>query len=48
MMSTKFMGIMVIKIGNERRLSKPLHLDQEAFWVALGINPSEFIKLESG
>jgi len=27
MMTTKFTGIMVIKIGNERRLSKPLHSD---------------------
>ena len=44
MMTTKFTGIMVIKIGNERRLSKPLHSDQEAFLVALGINPSWFIK----
>jgi len=44
MMTTKFTGIMVIKIGNERRLSKPLHSDQEAFLLALGINLSWFIK----
>ena len=44
MMTTKFTGIMVIKIGNERRLSKPLHSDQAAFLVALGINLSWFIK----
>ena len=48
MMTTKFTGIMVIKIGNERRLSKPLHSDQEAFLVALGINPSSFIKPQPG
>jgi len=44
MMTTKFMGIMVIKIGNERRLSKPLNLDQEAFLIALGINPTWLIR----
>jgi transposase len=44
MMTTKFTGIMVIKIGNERRLSKPLHPDQEAFLMALRISPSRLIK----
>jgi len=44
MMTTKFTGIMVIKIGNERRLSKPLHSDQKAFLLALGINLSWFIR----
>ena len=48
MMTTKFTGIMVIKIDNERRLSKPLHSDQEAFLMALGINPSWLIKPQSG
>ena len=48
MMTTKFTGIMVIKIGNERRLSKPLHSDQEAFLLALGINLSWFIKPQPG
>lgn len=48
MMTTKFMGIMVIKIGNERRLSKPLYSDQKAFLMALGINFSQFINPESG
>ena len=48
MMTTKFTGIMVIKIGNERRLSKPLHLDQEAFLLALGINLSWFIRPQPG
>ena len=48
MMTTKFTGIMVIKIGNERRLSKPLHSDQEAFLLALGINLSCFIRPQPG
>ena len=48
MMTTKFRGIMVIKIGNERRLSKPLHSDQEAFLLVLGINLLWFIKPQPG
>ena len=48
MMTKKFMGTMVIKIGNERRLSKPLHSDQEAFLMALGINSSWLIKPRPG
>ena len=48
MMTTKFMGIMVIKIGNERRLSKPLYSDQEAFLLALGIKPSWLIRPQPG
>jgi len=48
MMTTKFMGITVIKIGKERRLSKPLHSDQKAFLLALGIDPSWLIKPQSG
>jgi len=48
MMTTKFMGMMVIKIGSERRLSKPLHFDQKAFLMALGIKPSWLIKSQSG
>jgi hypothetical protein len=35
---------MVIKIGKERQLSKPLNFDQEAFLFALGIKPSWLIK----
>ena len=48
MTTKKFMGTMVIKIGNERRLSKPLHSDQEAFLMALGINSSWLIKPRPG
>ena len=48
MMTTKFMGITVIKIGNERRLSKPLNFDQKAFLLALGIKPPWLFKTQSG
>ena len=48
MITTKFMGIMVIKIGNERRLSKPLYSDRKAFLMALGINLSRLINPQSG
>ena len=48
MMTIKFMGLAVIKIGNERRLSKPLNSDQEAFLLALGIKPSSLIKPKPG
>jgi len=36
-MTTKFVGIMVIKIGKECCLSNPLNFDQKVFWLALGI-----------
>ena len=35
MMTTKFLGITVIKIGNENRLSKALNLEQKASLLAL-------------
>ena len=47
-MTTKFMGITVIKIGNDRRLSKPLNFDQKVFLLALGIKPSWLLKPQSG
>ena len=34
MMTTKFMGLMVIKISNERRLSKPLSPSLPKSWPA--------------
>jgi len=48
MMTTKFTGIMVIKISNERRLNKPLHSDQKAFLMALGIDSLWFINPRPG
>ena len=48
MMTTKFSGIMIIKISNERRLSKPLHSDQKAFLMALGVDSLWFINPRPG
>ena len=48
MMTKKFMGTTIVKIGNERRLSKPLNSDQKAFLLALGIKPPWLIKTQSG
>ena len=48
MMTIKFMGLAVIKIGNERRLNKPLNSDQMAFLMALGIKPHTLIKTQPG
>jgi len=48
MMTTKFMGTTVIKIGNERGLSKPLNLEQKAFLLALGIKPPWLFKTRPG
>jgi transposase len=48
MMTIKFMGLAVIKIRNERRLSKPLNSDQKAFLLALGIKTSWLFKAKPG
>jgi len=48
MMTIKFMGLAVIKIGNERRLSKPLNSGQKAFLLALGVKPPSLIKPQPG
>ncbi|EFK07011.1 conserved hypothetical protein [delta proteobacterium NaphS2] len=48
MMTIKFMGLAVIKIGKERRLSKPLNSDQKAFLLALGIKTPSLIKPRPG
>ena len=42
MMVTKFSGIMVIRIGNERRLSNPLTRQQKEYLVALGLSSGIF------
>jgi len=44
MMSTKFMNIIVISIGNQRKLAKPLNLVQLEYLKALEINPDDFIR----
>lgn len=48
MMTIKFMGLAVIKIGNERRLSKPLNSGQKAFLLALGLKPASLIRPQPG
>ena len=48
MMTIKFMGLAVIKIGKERRLNKPLNSDQKAFLLALGIKLPSLIKPQPG
>ncbi len=48
MMTTKFRGIIVIKEGKERRLSKPLSPVQKEYLVALGVNPGVFVDPRAG
>ncbi len=44
MPETKFSGVMIIKIGEERRLNTPLTSEQKEYLHALGINPEIFVK----
>jgi len=48
MMTTKFTGIIVMKIGNERRLGKPFTAIQEEFLKALRVSPEVFINPKAG
>ena len=48
MMTTKFTGIMVIKIGKKRRLSKPLTAVQLDFLRAMQVKPEVFIHPRDG
>lgn len=48
MLTTKFSGIYIAKIGRERRLSKPLNFEQLKYLEALGIDPSVFIDPRPG
>jgi len=48
MMTTKFTGIMVIKIGKKRRLSKPLTAVQLDFLRAMKVKPEVFIHPRDG
>ena len=43
MMLTKFMGIMSIKIGNNRGLSKPLSNDKKEYLIALKLKFDIFV-----
>ena len=48
MLMTKFQRIMIIKIGDNRRLNKPFTKQQMEFLVALKVNPNAFIKPGAG
>ena len=42
MMTIKFKGLLVLKIGDERRFASPLSATRLAFLNALGLSPSIF------
>jgi transposase len=44
MLTIKFKGLLVIKIGNQRRLARPLSAEKKAFLKALGLTESVFTK----
>lgn len=48
MMTTKFFGIIVLKIGNQRRLGQPLDKVQRDYLKALGLNSNIFTYVRSG
>jgi len=48
MLMTKFAGVMILKIGTERRLNKPLKPQQLEYLSALQINPKAFISPRAG
>jgi len=48
MMTTKFTGIIVIKLGNQRKLAKPLSFIQLEYLVALGVDNKYFIQPRAG
>ena len=43
MMTTKFLSIMVVKVGKQRQLGRPLRPVQLEFLQALGVNPKVFV-----
>jgi hypothetical protein len=42
MMSIKFKGLLVLRLGNQRRLATPLSATRLAFLSALGLSPEIF------
>jgi transposase len=48
MLTTKFSGVTIVKIRNQRQFSKPLNKSQLEYLNALGLSPSIFIKPGSG
>ncbi|MDM8554303.1 hypothetical protein QUF75_06195 [Desulfococcaceae bacterium HSG7] len=43
MMSTKFINVLVITVGKQRKSAKPLNNVQLDYLIALGVNPDAFI-----
>ncbi len=48
MLTTKFKGVMIVKIGNERQLSRALTGQQKEYLRALNVTPAIFIKPGAG
>jgi hypothetical protein len=48
MMMTKFMAVMVLKVGPHRQLAQPLSTVQQAYLLALGVPASYFTAPQSG
>ena len=48
MLMTKFQGVMILKIGSERRLNKPFKPQQLEYLFALGVKPGAFINPRAG
>jgi transposase len=48
MMTTKFAGVMVLKVGGQRQLAHPLSLVQQQYLMALRVPATYFTALQSG
>jgi hypothetical protein len=48
MLTTKFQGVMIIKVGDTRRLNKPLTEQQREYLLALNVNPNVFVNPRAG
>jgi transposase len=48
MLMTKFQGVMILKIGSDRRMNKPLKTQQLEYLSALEVSPDAFIRPRAG
>jgi hypothetical protein len=48
MMVTKFVGVMVLRLGDHRQLARPLSVVQQEYLKALGVPVACFTGLKSG
>lgn len=48
MMTTKFSGLIVLKIGTKRRLNRELNTEQKQFLQALDVSPEVFTQIRAG